>query len=301
MPQPPNPPPYDTVPWIDPPYSVNNMLNAGSTSGVVMTINPQTGLLTGTPNTFGQFVIGICVEEYRNGQLISVSRRDYQVNVGDCGNVYSSFFAPEVLCESYTVEFDNQSQNAENYLWYFDYPGNLAATSTEENPVFTYPDTGLYTIMLIAEPGVLCTDTFFSQVHIVLNSLFANFETEQADCADSLSLQVTDSSLDTATTVTAWDWELSYGTTVVTSTEQNPLFVITEQGSATLTLTVTSANGCTKTLTQTIPVNFIEDPILETVTVCHESNGVELNPPTPRPPTPSSSLTAILPAQWRKM
>lgn len=63
-PQPPFNPPYQPVVW-QPPYNTANMLG-----GTPLTINPQTGLLTAFPTVIGQFVIGICVEEYRNGVLI---------------------------------------------------------------------------------------------------------------------------------------------------------------------------------------------------------------------------------------
>ena len=77
QPQPPNPPPYQEITWIDPPYNVDNMLN-GAPGGEPLQIDPETGLLTGLPNTIGQFVVGICIEEYRAGQLISTTRRDFQ-------------------------------------------------------------------------------------------------------------------------------------------------------------------------------------------------------------------------------
>lgn len=279
MPQPPNFPPYDTVPWLGN-YNVNDMLNAGM-GGVPMTIDPATGLLTGTPVINGQFVIGICVEEYRNGVLIGVSRRDYQVNVGDCGEPTAAFFAPEVLCKGPTVAFQNQSSNAENYRWYFNWPdGN--ATSTEENPVFTYPDTGLYTVALIAEPGATCTDTFFSQVHLLPHSLFANFELEQADCVDSLTLQITDSSVDTLSDIASYDWQLSVGNTTLHSDEKNPVFSLTEEGPATLTLIVASGNGCVDTLVHAFEASFLNDPNLEdSLAICIAEGGVHLNPDNP--------------------
>lgn len=47
-------------------------------------INPQTGILTGTPGTLGQFVVGVVVREYRNGVLVSQTIRDFQFNVLNC-------------------------------------------------------------------------------------------------------------------------------------------------------------------------------------------------------------------------
>jgi len=278
MPQPPNAPPYIPVQWIDPPYNVNNMLN-GLPGGVPMSIDPQTGLVTGTPNTIGQFVFGICVEEYRNGVLIGVKRRDYQVNVGVCAIATAAFFAPEIICDSYEVTMTNQSQSASNFLWQFNDPNNPGATSTLVNPSYTYSDSGLYTITLIAQPGTNCSDTFSTQVQILPNTLFANFSVETLDCEDELTIQVTDSSLDTAVSIASWSWELVNGPTTVTSTLQNPQFTLTHSGSATLTLTVTAENGCIKTLSETFPVIFINDPLLQDSTaICRGDGGVALNP-----------------------
>jgi gliding motility-associated-like protein len=278
MPQPPNPPPYFPVQWIDPPYSINNMLN-GFPGGVPMTIHPQTGILSGTPNTIGQFVIGICVDEYRDGLLIGSKRRDYQVNVGECGIAVASFFAPEKVCDSFEVSFSNQSTGAGIYLWQFNDPANPGAGSTEFNPSYTYSDTGLYTITLIADPGTNCADTFSTQVHILPNSLYANFELQTLDCEDAMTIQITDSSLDTASSIVQWSWQLSYGDTALISSDQDPLFIISQPGSAALTLTVTAANGCVETITQNFPIIFLDQPLAaDSVGVCAGGNPVSLNP-----------------------
>ena len=60
-------------------YNALNPLGAGPFS-----INPSTGLLTGTPNTLGQFVVGVKVKEYRNGVYIGETIRDFQFNVVNC-------------------------------------------------------------------------------------------------------------------------------------------------------------------------------------------------------------------------
>ena len=55
-------------------YSASNMVP----SSPALSIDPQTGVISGTPNQMGTFAIGICVYEYRNGSLIGKVRRDYQ-------------------------------------------------------------------------------------------------------------------------------------------------------------------------------------------------------------------------------
>ena len=275
MPQPPNNPPYQPVSWVSPPYGVNNMLN-GMPGGVPLQIDPQTGLLTGLPNTIGQFVVGICLEEYRNGELISTTRRDFQYNVGLCGEAAAAFAAPEVQCESLIVFFQNSSQGATNFIWNFGDPGAPTNISTLTNPVHTFSDTGLYTVTLIAGPGSPCEDTAIQQVYLQYNSLFPDFEYAFASCSDSLLIQVTDLTQDTFSTVTSWLWELS--PSGQTSTALNPSFALFSSGNYTLSLTVQAANGCEKTISKPISASLIDDVLTSgTVGAC-QGEGVFLNP-----------------------
>lgn len=69
---------FTPVNWVGG-YNANNPLG-----GTPFSINPSTGLLTGTPGTLGQFVVGVVVKEYRNGVLISQTLRDFQFNVLNC-------------------------------------------------------------------------------------------------------------------------------------------------------------------------------------------------------------------------
>lgn len=273
MPQPPFNPPYPSIVWVDPPYNELNMLN-GSPGSDPLAIDPHTGLLTGLPNTIGQFVVGICVEEYRNGVLISTTRRDFQYNVGECGQTVSSFFAPEIQCGNLEVSFQNLSMNADEYIWHFNDPGNPGATSSATNPVFVFSDTGTYNVMLVAEPGNACADTSFQSITLLPNSLIPSFSWEITNCADSLVIELTDMSVDTIHTVEGWSWNLSG---MQYSTQQNPVFVLYENINAIVTLTVTASNGCQAQTFQWIPAFLIEEEIADTLKVCL-GDSIPLNP-----------------------
>lgn len=69
---------FNTITYVGG-YNANNPLGPTPFS-----INPQTGILTCTPGTLGQFVVGVIVREYRNGVLISQTLRDFQFNVLNC-------------------------------------------------------------------------------------------------------------------------------------------------------------------------------------------------------------------------
>jgi len=276
LPQPPNPPPYAIVNWIDPPYGVDNMLN-GFSGGVVLEIDPQTGLLTGLPNTIGQFVVGICLEEYRNGETISTTRRDFQYNVGICGETVSAFFAPEVVCnDQLLVNFNNQSANADQFLWYFNDPQNPDATATVADPSFVYSDTGTYQIMLIAEPGNTCVDTFFQTVSVQFPSITASSDVVYGDCNNGQEILITDLSTDDIGTVVSWEWILSFNNIPQdTITDQNPSLLLTRSGLYRLRLTVVSSTGCTSSTEQTLNITVIEEELEnEMLQLC---SGTEVN------------------------
>lgn len=159
-PNPPSPPPFTPVP-LNSGLTTNNPLPANP--GIA--IDPQTGILTGTPTSSGQYVFAVCVEEYdSNGALLSNLRRDYQFNVTPCeSNVVSDptpqEFQPQTLCNGRTVTFRDSSINAGYYLWLFNDAGNPTAKSSLKNPTYTFSDTGTYTIQLVVNPGYNCSDT----------------------------------------------------------------------------------------------------------------------------------------------
>jgi len=164
-PNPPYAPFYQELLWLDPPYNLSNLLG-----GDPLTIDPYTGFITGVPNMIGNFVVGVCVDEFRNGALLSTTRRDFQYNVADCGEPNATFFLPEILCDTFSVLFVNKSTNTNLFRWYFDWENDLSQTSSSFSPTHTYPDTGLYTVALIAAPGFPCSDTFFQQIHVLENN-----------------------------------------------------------------------------------------------------------------------------------
>lgn len=62
---------------------------------------------------------------------------------------------PAIICQNEPVTFTNTSVGATKYTWSF---GN-GATSTTDVPSYTYQNSGVYTIRLIAASGIPCYDT----------------------------------------------------------------------------------------------------------------------------------------------
>ena len=217
--------------------------------GVPLTINPVSGLLTGTPNTIGQFVVGICVDEYRNGELLTQTTRDFQFNIIDCNlEVVSSFFAPSIQCNDFTVNFQNESSGATDYKWYF----GDGDSSILENPSHTYSDTGKFTVTLISYNNITntCLSNYSQIISIQYKKIQADFTAVYASCLSRDDLiKFIDRSTDSLN-VASWKWYFSTGDS---STLQNPSLLYNgTDTSITATLIVTSSNGCISTITKTI-------------------------------------------------
>ena len=285
QPIPPNSPPFDTVVWNNPPgstiYSVDNMMGFGEP----LVLNRSSGLMTARPGQIGQYVIGVLIEEYdRNtGQLLSETRRDFQYNVIECERITAVISAPSVQCDNLTVKFENNSENATDFIWYFEGPG-FEEVSTDFSPTITFPDTGRYTATLVAEPGLICEHRDRHEVFLQYNSLKADFLVDVFDCFGGSYLQVRDFSADNVSPIVSWKWEvIVQGKDTLRSSAQAPEFFLATGIVGKLRLTVTSQNGCVSMAERTFetgrgrPASFISGTRIEACL----GDRVSLNPRTP--------------------
>ena len=277
QPIPTGPPPYDTVVWSSG-YSLDNILGTGDP----LRIDEQTGLITATPGTQGQFVVGVCVEEYdrETGELLSILRRDFQYNVNPCENIAAEFDAPDAQCDDFTVILDNISASPDSYSWFAN--GELFSTSNESEITQVFPDTGSYVVELIAVPNTICADTFTQTIFLQRNSIVPDFFLAVINCVDSAIIDMTDQSLDTISTIDSYEWIVEYGTESDTLTGENAQATIPLGVSGNITLIVQNVNGCEESFTRPFDSNLPNptDFILAQRTVC-EGETVELNPDAP--------------------
>jgi gliding motility-associated-like protein len=213
---------------LPPPFP--NVMYTGAYTGAdpisanpAFSIHPTTGLLTGKPNLLGQFVVGICVQEFRNGILINTHYRDFQFNVVSCIVSVTSLFADQIYkCEGSAISFTNQSQSnigSLTFLWDFGVPNLLSDTSNLFNPTYTYQDTGRYEVTLIANPNKPCSDTVKKTVH-VYPPLEIEFPPNANQCLknNSFNFYAQGVHMPQAT----FNWDFSASATPSTSTQKNP-------------------------------------------------------------------------------
>lgn len=241
------PPPYATVPFLAP-YSGAYPLS----SSPAININVNTGWLSGVPNLNGQWVVGVCVEEWRNGVLIGTHHRDFQFNVVACpGLVVSSILSQTSYCFGFQVDFQNQSSSGTSYLWNFGDPTTLADTSHAFEPSYTYPDTGHYTVTLIVNPYTPCADTS-SQVFEVYPLLSPSFINPGGQCivGNNFSFNAAGTFAGNGT----FAWTFSAVATPSVSVAQNPSGIVYSQpGTWPVSLTI-SENGCTASYVDSVDV-----------------------------------------------
>lgn len=243
-----HPPPYNFVSYIAP-YSGFFPLSSNPS----IQIDPHTGHITGTPNITGQWVVGICVKEYRNGTLIGTHLSDFQFNVVNCPNLILSGILPQSqACNGLTVQFTNTSSGGTGYTWNFGDPTTLADTSNIKNPSYTFPDTGKYVVTLINHgPNPTCNDTT-TEIFYVYPALNPSFVPPAPQCIVGNSYNFTAGGQYAA--YSTFSWNFSSWATPGTSTQQNPTGVSYNQyGSFPVTLTVKEKN-CTRSYTDTVKV-----------------------------------------------
>lgn len=239
QPSPAPPPPYTPVQWSAG-FNVNNPI----TSNPGFQINSSTGIITGTATQLGQYVIGVCVSEYRDGVLINRTNRDFQFNVTLCDPSIISDMPAQAdagpsagICAGLTLQFENNSTNATFYHWDFGVPNTLADTSNIENPVFTFPQEGTYTIMLIANPGYECADTV-TQIYQCFDPLVGTISGYEFDCSDGSGSFSFTSSVDGISANTDFLWNFGSGSNPVTSIQGDPTGIVLNPNVQTHTITL---------------------------------------------------------------
>ena len=227
---PPDPPPYQAL-ITKPP-------------NLPLAINPVTGLLTSFPTVKGQFVFGVRVKEYRNGQLIGETSRSYQFNIEPCSRVTDANFPnPIIQCGDTVVTFGNNSVGAISYQWHFGDPNSPDTGSNSSNPTHIYSGNGNYTVQLIAysDFGTPCNDTSYGSVQLY-PELTGDFSWEDEVCDNFV--QFTDQTPNTSGNVTTWQWTFGDGNG---SSQQNPYHYFdlgADPRTFIVTLLVENENGC---------------------------------------------------------
>lgn len=259
LPRPAAPAPYTPVPFL-PAYNINAPLPATPN----IQVNPNTGLMTGLPTAIGQYVFAVCVTEYRNGIAISTLRRDFQFNVVFCNSNVAASIVPQNpldICVGRTIQFSENSLNAQFFEWDFGDPASGANnSSTLNNPVHNFSDTGWFNVRLIGNPGFSCADTAY-QLFFVQDPLDASFDAIGNPCIDAQHWQFVLRFPNRIDSTAQFNWQFGLLGNAGQSADARPQNIqFLTPGAHPVTLTITY-KGCVATYTENIEV--IERPNFE--------------------------------------
>ncbi|MCU0320918.1 MAG: PKD domain-containing protein [Chitinophagaceae bacterium] len=225
------------------------------------TINPTTGVISGVAPGVGQYVVSVCITEYRNDRAFTEHRKDFILKVQDCDYIDAQLPTTIVQCDNFSVNFENQSFSSaiQSYAWNFGETGSSNNISNFPNPTHVYSDTGTYKATLTVTGPNGCTGIDSTTV-IVYPGFFPGFRTN-GSCYQN-PFQFIDTTKTLYGTVNKWRWNFGETSSFAdTSILKNPFYTYPTVGTRTVRLIVSSSKGCEKTIEKSITVN--DKPVLQ--------------------------------------
>lgn len=186
-------------------------------------------------------------------------------------------------CTPFAVQFTDQSTPGSGTItsWLWDFGDGT--TSTLQNPLHIYTNTGFFTVTLRATNSFGCFNVFSRIQYIeIVNGVNADFTNSNvADCKPPLTVNFTNTTTGPGTV--SYQWFFGDGGT---STAANPSYTYTTPGNFTVTLIGTSSTGCSDTIIKTslVTVQNIVSGISSPDSVCVGEPINFVNTTTPVPP-----------------
>lgn len=250
------PPPYDNIIYKLPDFNAQIPLGAGAD----LKIEKNSGIITGQPTLLGQYVVGICVKEYLNGELLGTIQRDFQFNVTECViNVSAGIEDAEDLGDK-TLKLDHcgntpftiinssfDEEFIEGYLWNIFISQDSVKEFTSRDIEVQFDKPGFYTGNMILNPDATgCSDTLFLEIN-VFPDMEADFELEYDTCVAE-PVKFKDNSFSETGVILEWSWEFDQNNK---SNIQDPKHLFKEPGVKSVYLFSKDLNGCMDTITKT--------------------------------------------------
>jgi len=140
------------------------------------------------------------------------------------------------------VQFTDLTANAVSWLWNFG-DGN---TSTQQNPSHTYNSFGNYTVSLTISTADGCGNTLSKDTYIQVQPVSIALNVPAGGCVPFV--YTPRATIQTVDSVISYQWDLGEPGAVF-NVQNPPPYTYTTPGSYTISLTVTTASGCTQTAT----------------------------------------------------
>jgi gliding motility-associated-like protein len=251
QPIPPTAPPFQPITWLSPTYSLENVLSGDKP----LTIDINSGIMKGVPPILGQFVVGVCIEEYDRSTKILLSRvrRDFQYNVVNCIVPQASFEAPEAICIGSSLTLKNQIPGASKVEWFLGESGAEKLIAKGDSVKISFDKPGKQRITLIFDKGTACQSSFSKTIEVVaVDVVTVPTANQPIKVCRGSDLTINVQNKDTKRTLT-FDWQ----TNGILVSGQNTSSAIFKMDAPTnVTLHLLNSLGCKLTLS--FPVSIHE-------------------------------------------
>lgn len=244
-PSPDSPPPWNPLRFLDP-YSFDNPIGGDP----IVNIN-EDGVISGIPNQLGQYVVTVCATEFRNGQILSTSRREYQFNVNECISVLEAQIGSATVeddvfviskCGDNLIEFADQSfpqDNIETYYWELPICNTDTLQWDEPYTILSLPKDGIYNGFFVANPNTQCSDTAYFKIIITpLSDPYFDYDFDRCQIGN---ISFNNSLLKPSVTDIKWDFGDGNSSIL-----ENPNHTYSSPGSFPVTLTYIDSLGCSE-------------------------------------------------------
>ena len=247
-----SPPPYTTTVSYIAPYH----------GGAPMGGNPamaidNNGLITGIPDRPGKFVVSVCVTEYDRvtKQPLGTHHKDLLITVYNCVTRITAS-TPSLLnnCSDtlgFSVPITNNSVAGftSTFLWTFS-DGTDTVTNSRDVFFHQFPDTGVYRVKLVVNPGLPCTDSTTGRINNY-PGLRAGFTVDGLCRENPVYFNDTSSYRYGRIVSRKWDFGVP-NTKLDTSLVQNPVYKFPKGEVYTVRLMLQTNRGCEAEVTRNL-------------------------------------------------
>ena len=258
QPNPPSGPPYTNVPYT-------TSFPGTSPLGSNVTIDPNTGIISGiAPGIIGQYVVAVCANEYRNGVLIGVTKKEIHITVANCSISAAELKPSYISCNGTTLTFQNESSNSSiiSYFWDFGVAGIKSDTSNLPTPTYDYinsgKDSGTYIVKLVVATAAGCKDSATTTVK-VYPLLKAGMQVAGNCFINPFTFK--DISTNKYGTIISRQWDFGdLSSTIDTASSKDSAWTYPAAGTVQVKLKITNSFGCSDSLIRTL--NILDKPLL---------------------------------------
>jgi gliding motility-associated-like protein len=235
-----NAPPGRTLSLIPLPYA--SIYSGIFPLGSEVNINPATGIINGIAPPEGQYVVNVCITEWRGRKPISEHRKDFILKVQNCDIIEAVLPEKIVQCKDSIVHFENQSTSSSitSYRWDFGDGSNNFSTSPTVN--YPYADTGMYIARLTVTGPQGCVGSATTRVLVYPG--FQPAFSVLGSCVQN-PYQFNDLTSTRYGNVNSWRWDLGDEESLAdTSRSRNTTYTYPKPSVKELKLIVTNSKGC---------------------------------------------------------